>query len=391
MRRLSALSPAWLLLGLLLALACGPTDSGTPAATSLSGYAERVTETLLLVRQVHREITDPSVASLAPAAQQERYQAVDTEIRQKSQQLIDLEVPAEAQEFRTALLNLLDTEREIWVHLTLYSRTGQELHRVLATELTFAVDSGSRELAQQLLEVLEDQKVRPPDYLVVLAAAPAPVVAVPTAAPTVLPTATPLLPAPTEAVPSLPTPVPSLPPTVSEPTATLEPTVLPTPSPVPTAARPTPAPTPGPPSPPGLTLEGGFGELFVFKWVDRHGKPVLVGHWVINVAANTRAVADYAFVAGEVLDIQVWGDTVNAVYMLGPRDDVVFRVDQGNVTPLGNFGDIVTQDEGKYRIMVDNVGNQESREVHLTINYYTPAPGSIILEEDVEGLHFSLP
>ena len=104
-------------------------------------------------------------------------------------------------------------------------------------------------------------------------------------------------------------------------------------------------------------------------------------------------VADYPFVAGEVLDIQVWGDPVNAVYLLGlgPSDDLVFHVDQGQATPLGNFGDTVTKEEGKHHIMVDNTGSPQPREVHLTINYYTPAPGSILLEEGVEGLQFSLP
>jgi hypothetical protein len=125
--------------------------------------------------------------------------------------------------------------------------------------------------------------------------------------------------------------------------------------------------------------------------VDQSGNPVFIAHWAIFIEANTQAIADYPFATGDTLDIQVWGDGVNAVYLIGPSGQLVFLSNQNQPTPLGDFGKPTILEEGKYLIHFDNTGNPEDREVHLTINYYLPAPGSIILADDEEGRHFGLP
>ena len=78
--------------------------------------------------------------------------------------LKDVEAPADLIETKNIFLGLLVKERDIWVHMALFTRTGQEVHRVLADELVLDILEEIPVAIADLENILRNVGVDPDEF-----------------------------------------------------------------------------------------------------------------------------------------------------------------------------------------------------------------------------------
>lgn len=342
--------------------------------------------------------SDPDVTRLSSEAREERYSEIEEGVRALIETTEQIDVPQGFAEAHSDLSAMLVNEREIWVHMVLYARTGQELHSVLAGELAFDASKQVFDLLSMMRRALTASGIDAADVgldAVVFAAArpssgeqveapptptPVPAVALPSTPTTVPPSPTPqatATPVPT----ATPSPVPSPAPSPPRPPPTATPTSAPTPAPPPTptasaTAVPSPTPTPTP-----IVTDG---ELVVIRFQDRRGAPAFVAHWTVELEPGMLAAIEYPFVAGDDLEISVvmgldaLGTRLRLAYMEGP--------DRGRLVQHEDFQrpqntDVAVEAGGLHRFYFDNTSNEVPMVAHLLITYHEAAPGSVIPRE----------
>ena len=322
------------------------------------------------------------------------------------ERLASTDYPAHLLEAQRLFTALLAQEREIWVHMVLYARTGQELHRVLVDELVFANSRDMQDAVRHLQALVGDASVDPGGLGLntfvdaevtptrALSASPTPspaptLMPTPTNTPTPRATGTPApLPTPTTkleyaktASPTptriTPTPTPHLPqPTEPPPSPSATPTIASTPTPTPTSA-----PLPETPS---STIEPVLteGALQVIRFKDRKGEPALVAHWTVDVEPESLSIIEYPFLDGDQLEFQLamgcYTETCNPVriFMEAPNGERLFYLEELSSSWLG-LADTVG--DGTYRVYFDNTFSDEPQIVHFIVIYHMPAPGSKLL------------
>ncbi len=395
MPQIPALALAFLL---LTVAACAGETKADPGLA----FGEHVAETLEEVGAFHAALDDPEIARLPSEAREERYREIDEGVRALIETTEQIDVPQGFAEAHSDLSAMLVNEREIWVHMVLYARTGQELHSVLAGELAFDASKQVFGLLSLMRAALVAAGIDAADVgldAVVFAAArpssgeqveapptPTPIPAV-VAAPTS--TATPPSPTPqaTATLTPFPTATPSPVPSPSErrpsptplPAATASPTPSPTPTPTATATA-VPSPTPAASPTPAITE----GELVVIRFQDRRGSPAFVAHWIVDLEPGALAAIEYPFVAGDDLEISVvmgldaLGTRLRLAYMEGP--------DRGRLVQHEDFQrpqntDVAVEAGGLHRFYFDNTSSEVHMVAHLLITYHEAAPGSVIPPE----------
>ena len=323
-------------------------------------------------------------------------------MRLTRERLASRDLPAHLSEAQRLFTALLAQKREIWVHMVLYARTGQELHRVLADELTFSNSRDMGDAVRHLQVVAGDAGIGPSslgfDAFVGVEIAPTRAVSsTPSLAPTPMPANTPtpkatgtptppptpttvlgvtLTPSPT---PARITPTPTSPsqPTEPPPSPSATPTLAPTPTLVPTPTNP---PTPETPSPtPTIEPVLTQGDLQVVRFKDRKGEPALVAHWTVDVEPESLSLIEYPFLDGDQLEFQLamgcYTERCNPVrtFMEAPNGERLFYLEELSSSWLG-LADTVG--DGTYRVYFDNTFSDEPKIVHFLVTYHMPAPGS---------------
>ena len=99
---------------------------------------------------------------LDPSQKEALYSDSEEDMRLAREQLDDLDVPNELMDTHKMLTSLLLNERDIWVHMVLYARTGQEIHFVLAKELLVNSEVEIQLAVQGLSKVLKRLLLRSP-------------------------------------------------------------------------------------------------------------------------------------------------------------------------------------------------------------------------------------
>ena len=346
-----------------------------------------------------------------------RFDDLDQRMKLVREDLKDVEAPADLIETKNIFLGLLVKERDIWVHMALFTRTGQEVHRVLADELVLDILEEIPVSIADLENILRNVGVDPDEFgfdeLIDLGSSipeitPGTTEAVDTPTTGPMPTATPNpVPNPTSVAPEptlLPTPTPSPvatstiqpsltrnpSPTVTpsqtsaptlQPTLTLTPEPTPTPTAVPTpTATATPRPTATPTLVP-LTPMLTDGRLAVIRFRDRDGDPAIVAHWIVDVEPDTLMLVEYPFTAGDELELFMGSkkpdSTLALTYMEAPDGERMFEI--------AKFADVYRSDavarlDGTYRFYFNNSGNDAANTMHLLVTYHKTAPGSEIPE-----------
>lgn len=255
MRKLFALIVTASVTVAILSTGCSGGTKEPQTADAFEVFAEEVASVLERVRLAHGILSDPATGSLTPSQQEQRYAGLEEEMRQLRAGLDALDVPELLREPQRHFTSLLVKERDIWVHMVLYVRTGQELHRVLANEIVVDSQEETQAHTRQLQSILEGRGIDLARFgldafLAPSTPTPTPIAIVPTVSPTASPTPSPARPAtPTPASEMQPKPTPTPTPSpVIQPTPTAPAT--PTSTPVPLTPSPTPSPTARPPDTP---------------------------------------------------------------------------------------------------------------------------------------------
>lgn len=398
---------AVLLLATLLVHGCSGGTEEQDREGDITEFARAAVRVLGQIERAHAVLADPEVNAMPPDRQEDRYAALEEEMRRAREQLGAIEVTGDLAELRTLFDSLLVKERDIWVHMVLFARTGQELHRVLANELL----ADGRQITQTAVRRLRQDLVAAgvdagqfgldaylasdtaastdaragPTALVASRPSPTPVAttaSTPTAGPPEAPaTVQPLAATPTPTSeaerPSAPTPTPSRQ-VDGTSTPTPEPTRTPTAFPIVTAtALATPTPMPSPTVTPVLM----DGDLLVIKFPDRKGNPAYIAHWTVHVEPRTVAYVEYPFLRGDDLEISMFlgidelDSTLRQAYLEAP--------DGERLVELSDFsrswnGDAVAPSSGTHRVYFDNSDGDVPKVMHVLITYHRAAPGAII-------------
>ena len=421
---------AALALALGLAVACGSGGGSRPqGADAVESFTQDVRIAVEKIERSHSALSDPALNVLPASERESRYSGLEEEIRLERDRIGSGDIPDELTETRRLVTSVLSKEREIWVHMVLFARTGQEVHSVLATELLLdsqeELERAIIGLQQVRIEVgldpsiagLESYTSRStglPTATIVVRASEEPKSATPT--PTAVPTFTPDAGSPTHTAtsptptrlqsdtptqtaiasptaPHTPTPRPSPTPTTTPtplPTETLKPTLAPTltptatptstatPTPTPTAtAEVTPQPSPTPTTPPIPILKDG--QLVVIRFPDNRGNPALIAHWIVDVEPRELAMVEYPFLLDDRLEISIYinpekpGTTLDRTYIETPAGERFVTAE--------NFerpwqGEAMTTSNGTYGIFFDNTQGDGHQEMHVLITYHKEAPGS---------------
>ena len=397
MRQVSTVVAATLLVGAFTVVACSGNGNQSKQNTELISFTQEVVGILGQVRTNHETLSDPAVDILPTADREALYSGLEEDMRSALAQISDLEVAPELEEAQRQLSMLLVNEREIWVHMVFYVRTGLELHRAIANDLLFDNIEIQRLAVSGLSDVVRSAGLNTLDLGLddfVISDTPAPEAEVMTSptpttpantpAPTATPSATPvptMTPGQTRTPTAAHTPLPTLQPT-SSPVGTVRPSSTPTLVPTPTStAVPTSASVPAPIVTP--TLEPGAesvpvlteGSLVVIRYPDLSGNPALIAHWIIDVDAGVLGVVEYPFVAGDNLEISVYGKPIQHTYMESP--DGSRLVDLDDLARSWN-GEARAESNGTYRFYFDNTEGDELKQMHLLITYHESAEGSVL-------------
>ena len=126
---------AVLALALGLAAACAGNGEMPHGADSVESFTREIRKAVEKIEQSHVALSDPALNALSPSQRESRYSELEEEIRQERDRIGSLDLPEELADIQRRLTSALFKEREIWVHMVLYARTEQEVHRVLAAEL----------------------------------------------------------------------------------------------------------------------------------------------------------------------------------------------------------------------------------------------------------------
>ena len=398
---------AVLLLATLLVHGCSGGTEGQDREGDITEFAHAAVRVLGQIEGAHTVLADPEVNAMPADRQESRYAALEEEMRRAREELGSIEVTGDLAELRTLFDSLLVKERDIWVHMVLFARTGQELHRVLANELL----ADGRQITQTAVQRLRQDLVAAgvdaqqfgldaylashtaastdaraaPTALVASRPSPTPhatTAPTPTAGPPEAPaTVQPLAATPTPTSeakrPSAPTPTPSRQ-VDGTSTPTPEPTRTPTAFPIVTAtALAAPTPTPSPTVTPVLM----DGDLLVIRFPDRKGNPAYIAHWTVHVEPRTVAYIEYPFLSGDDLEISMFlgidelDSTLRQAYLEAP--------DGERLVELSDFsrswnGDAVTRSSGTHRAYFDNSDGDVPKVMHVLITYHRAAPGAII-------------
>lgn len=402
-------------LSVLLTGVCGGRTEGPDRGDGLADFASEIAGILAEIDLAHLTLADPQLSALSADEQEARYRDTEEEMRLALNRVNTFSVPPEAQEARTLFGALLIAERDIWVHMVLYARTGQELHRVLANELLIDTSVSRQVAVGNLRGVLANAGLDPAALglnpfveagtptaspvsrdITAMLRDSTPVVPSPTSSPEPSPTSSP---PPTPTAPALPipltdapvSPTPTLTPTLTA-TATASPTATATPTPprAPTAT-PTESPTPTPtltvaptvtrtPSPsPTMTPVVSGGDLIVIRFPDRKGNPAFLAHWTVHVEPRTRAAVKYPFAGGDSLELTLSAGAEKGSGELGLS--YFESSDSGRLLEFADFeglwnGETTIPSDGTYGFYFDNADGDVRLTVHLLITYHTAAPGS---------------
>ena len=202
----------------ILSIGCSGGAKGPEPADAFKVFTAEVVNVLTQIRLAQGVLSDPAVGSLTPSEREQRYAELEEEMRQLREGLDALDVPEQLREPQRRFTSLLVKERDIWVHMVLYVRTGQELHRALANELLVDSQEEIQTHTRQLQGILEDRggdmaRFGLDAFLAPGTPTPTPGAIAPTVSPTTSPTASPVRSAPstptTEVQPE-PTPTPRL-------------------------------------------------------------------------------------------------------------------------------------------------------------------------------------
>ena len=404
--------------------ACTDGAQETERDNDASAFAREVVGVLEQVELAHDALSDLGLEDLSASKREARYGDLDAEMRRARGRIDDADAPVELQQARALFSELLVAERDIWVHMVLFARTGQELHRILANELLIDNEEKARaavlRLQRDLAELgIDADKVGLAAYAAASEPTPVAALATPTAPPAPSPSPSPIAPPTSSPTPvanvesrptatGVPTSTPVPPATASPASSPSAPqtataTGTPTPAPFPSASptfEPTPPPTPSPtvvPEPPSTPTPVPStsptplptpvpvlpvlkeGELVVIRWPDLQGNPAIIAHWTIDVEARTLAMVEYPFVAGDNLEISMFlgidelGSTLDRTYMEAPNGEVL--VDLSDFSKTWN-GEATTTVDGTYRVYFDNADSDDPKDMHLLITYHIPAPGT---------------
>ena len=388
-------------------MACGGKTEEQRGEDAVEAFTDEVVDALEQIELAHGSLFDPEISALPASQQEARYSTHAEDMRRERERLGAMEVPDDLTEAQQRFTAVLAQEREMWIHLVLFTRTGQELHRVLANEILVNNQQETQVAVGLLLGDLREMGIDTADtgleaFVVVGTPVPSVVRPTPTASATVSPPVSSPTMAPTLTAGPEPTTLPTQEPTLT-PAPTGKPTVTsgPSPPPTPTAfaatltppsiTQPTdtPVPTPTLPSTPVALLTPSpsptpipiltEGNLVVIKFPDSRGNPAFIAHWIVHVEPGALMVIEYPFVADDRLEVSSFmgfpgpGITLKQTYIESP--------DGQRLVELKDFsrswrGEIITRLNGTYRVYFDNTGGDASREMHLLITYHTSALGS---------------
>ena len=380
----------------VLLIACAGNGNKQPreGGDGAVAFALKVVNILEQIELAHEVLSDPVVGALTLDRQEARYNDLEEEMRMAREHFDATDVPTGLEDSKRRFTSLLVAERDIWVHMVLYARTGQELHHIRANEIHLDVQKQTQVALSRLQTDLGSAGVDTVSLgleAFVKVPTPAPVVALanPTASPTAS-SATPtilstvLVPTPNSQTGSTvtPIPVPMFTPTPA-PLPSVTPTATPTlaraPTPVPSPTHtPVPSPTPTPAPEPVITE----GDLLVIRFLDRKGNSAFVAHWTVHIEGGMLAVIEYPFVEGDRLEMSLFisigepGITLNLTYMEAPNGErlVEFKDFAGTW-----HGEVVTVSDGVYRLYFDNTDDETPKVMHALITYHTSAPGARVL------------
>ena len=362
-----------------LAVGCGGDRSEDVPEGPLAPFVREVAGILRQVDEARLDLDDQAVEALPSADREARYSELEEQSRNGLDRLLELAVPLGAGETVAHLADMLVNEREMWLHMVFYARTGQVVHRALADDFAFTVQEDRLEAMVELTNLLAEAEIDAASLGLEVVATPTAVVRA-TSTPTPLPTQTAT---PTRSPVPTPTPSPrststaaasatTVPPT-GTPTAVPRATATPPPSATPQPTR-TPTPTPSPtstPTPAPVMLEGS---LTVIEYPDRKGNPARIAHWIVGVPAGVVGIVEYPFLADDRLEISVYGGRIALTYMDAP--DGARLVELRHLQKAWN-GEATSTVDGDYGFYFDNTGGDEEMEMHLLITYHEYAPGSV--------------
>jgi len=212
--------------------ACTDGAQETEQDNDASAFAREVVGVLEQVELAHDALSDLGLEDLSASQREARYSDLEAEMRLARGRIGDADAPAELQQARALFSELLVAERDIWVHMVLFARTGQELHRILASELLIDNEERARaavlRLQRDLAEMgIDLEGVGLAAYAVADESTPVAALATPPAPPTPSPS-----PSPVALPTSSPTPAANV---ETRPAATGVPTSTSIPSPTPAA------------------------------------------------------------------------------------------------------------------------------------------------------------
>ena len=135
-----------------------------PTADPYEDFAINIQDVLEEITYAHETLSDPDAFVLTPSERGSIYDALDQRMKLTREDLEKASAPTDLIGTKNAFVRLLVKERDIWVHMSLFARTGQEVHRVLANELLSDIQQEIPIAVSVLVDTLQSVDLDPTDF-----------------------------------------------------------------------------------------------------------------------------------------------------------------------------------------------------------------------------------
>lgn len=326
------------LLGLAM-MACSPSAPDASGPTEAEAFARQIDQSIEQISRAHDVLRSPEVYTLPAAEQDERYRSMQAEITDELVSVQSLNVPESLRQSQQELSEVLLMEQQIWKRMSLYAISGDEAQRAKAELEAWEIEVEARRVAADLSPVITGKALglSAPEQ------------------------ATQSVEASDEAV----VPVTPAYPSLSEDAIDTPGVVL-----------------------PNLSMSGATGDIIILRYRDREKQPAMVAHWSMDVRPGELALVDYPFVGGDKLEMSLFGNRLDLAYMEAPSGKRILELED-ILRPWR--GDVAAEEDGWYRIYLDNTQGDSIKNMHVIVTYHDEAPDAVHLSEEQDEAKIILP